>query len=150
MIGAIGEILGAAGVIFTLAYLAVQIRQNTSALESTSSDYGYTQSNLVRLHISSSEEMTEIWMKGLSDPETLNPVQLERFRITFASILDVIGAQYQKRGLSLISQSSWAAAEASLNRFISSSGGKWYLNTHAEGLAPEYRKFIMGKMRDNS
>ena len=40
MIGAIGEILGAAGVIFTLAYLAVQIRQNTSALESTASDYG--------------------------------------------------------------------------------------------------------------
>ena len=28
-IGAIGEILGAAGVIATLAYLAVQIRQNT-------------------------------------------------------------------------------------------------------------------------
>ena len=28
MLGAIGELLGAAGVIFTLAYLALQIRQS--------------------------------------------------------------------------------------------------------------------------
>jgi len=32
-IGAIGEVLGALGVIVTLVYLAFQIRQNTSALK---------------------------------------------------------------------------------------------------------------------
>jgi hypothetical protein len=32
-IGAIGEVLGALGVVFTLAYLAVQIRQNTRSME---------------------------------------------------------------------------------------------------------------------
>ena len=31
-IGAIGEIIGAAGVISTLIYLAIQIRQNTTAM----------------------------------------------------------------------------------------------------------------------
>ena len=32
-IGAVGEIIGAAGVIITLAYLATQIRQNTNQLK---------------------------------------------------------------------------------------------------------------------
>ena len=36
-IGAIGEIIGAAGVIITLLYLASQLRQNTRALGVTSS-----------------------------------------------------------------------------------------------------------------
>jgi hypothetical protein len=35
-IGAVGETLGALGVIGTLAYLAVQIRQNTSAIRAAS------------------------------------------------------------------------------------------------------------------
>ena len=35
-IGLIGEIVGAAGVIFTLAFLALQIRQNTSSVRAQS------------------------------------------------------------------------------------------------------------------
>ena len=43
-IGAIGELVGAVGVIATLAYLAVQIRQNSQAVRSsTRSDIAKTQ-----------------------------------------------------------------------------------------------------------
>jgi hypothetical protein len=37
-IGALGEVLGATGVIVTLGYLAVQIRHNTRALRAASID----------------------------------------------------------------------------------------------------------------
>ncbi len=37
-IGAIGEVLGAAGVIITLAYLAVQIRQNSRPLSANNDE----------------------------------------------------------------------------------------------------------------
>ncbi len=43
-IGAVGELLGALGVIITLAYLALQVRQNSNALRSsTRSDIARTQ-----------------------------------------------------------------------------------------------------------
>ena len=64
-IGAIGETLGATGVIVTLLYLATQLRQNTRALRAASVDSSTKIANDGRASLYADPELTAIYAKGL-------------------------------------------------------------------------------------
>jgi hypothetical protein len=72
-IGAIAEVVGAAAVIITLAYLAIQIRQNTQMNASAlrQSFYNYTARQM--LHGTDSTEFSELLAKAGTTNETLSP-----------------------------------------------------------------------------
>mgnify|MGYP001554919510 FL=1 len=76
-IGAIGEVLGALGVIATLIYLTTQIRQNTNAMRASSLDSETQISNDVRLGILSDPELTKIYYEGLKNVASLNDIERE-------------------------------------------------------------------------
>ena len=85
-VGAIAELLGALGVIVSLAYLSVQIRQNTAqigehsrelriaALDAIASSFSRFRDPLIR-----DPELAALWLKGIEDYGSLGPV--ERVRI---------------------------------------------------------------------
>ncbi len=85
-VGAIGELLGALGVIISLVYLSVQIRQNTAqigehsrelriaALDAIASSFSRFRDPLIR-----DPELAALWLRGIEDYEGLDPV--ERVRI---------------------------------------------------------------------
>ena len=88
-IGAIGEVVGAVGVICTLVYLAVQIRQNNTNLEeSTSAAINQSLADL-NSRISSDEQFAELFLRGREDLSTLTPVELERFRAFVTDLLNL-------------------------------------------------------------
>ena len=60
-VGAIGEIVGASAVFLTLAYLAVQIRQNTKAVRASALDSSVTSVMSIRQTILESAELTTIF-----------------------------------------------------------------------------------------
>lgn len=70
-IGAIGEILGAIGVIVTLAYLAVQIRQNTKATRASTAQQMTDNWVSINLFIAQNGETAA---RSLADPE-LTPAE---------------------------------------------------------------------------
>jgi len=85
-IGAVGEIIGALAVVASLAYLAVQIRQNTRQVTEqnlsnrmnslTAVGNGFT---AFRTRITSSEALSALWAKGSSDLTALNAEERQRF-----------------------------------------------------------------------
>ena len=78
-IGAVGEVLGAIAVVGTLAYLALQIRQNTER-ERLSQEFVSNQYfNELRVLIASDPEIAEIEMKGVSDLASLSDLERRRF-----------------------------------------------------------------------
>jgi hypothetical protein len=81
MVGAIGEILGAAGVIATLGYLAVQIRGSAREARRAAMQEVIDQSADLLERIGTSAETTVAWMKGLAADDGLTPVQQAQFRI---------------------------------------------------------------------
>ena len=141
-LGAIGEIVGALAVIATLIYLALQIRQNTAALASSSFESGISQANDFRLKIADSEELSQIWFDGLSDPHSLSDNQLKRFRILVAAFLDVVSVSFLKRDLNLFSESVWKSAEATLTRVIVTPGGRWYFENFTNAITDEFQVCI--------
>ena len=90
-IGAAGELLGAAGVIFTLGYLAVQIRQsNKIANREThrSAVTGYSSAMQSVMHDAGAAQM---YRCGLLDLENLEPDD----RIRFGTILSVLTLNFK-------------------------------------------------------
>jgi hypothetical protein len=76
-IGAVGEIVGAFAVIATLAYLAIQIRQNTRS--TTTAIYESAMDGYFELNRAISEaEIGEIYFKSLTDLESMSELELFR------------------------------------------------------------------------
>ena len=78
-VGAIAELAGALGVIASLAYLAVQIRQNSRV---TGMNAGHSIANEIATfleRISLDPEFHSIWVRGLSPTEELDEIERDRF-----------------------------------------------------------------------
>jgi len=71
-VGAVAEILGALGVIVTIAYLAIQIRQNSKLLASSLADSIRNGLNEATRIIASDREVARIFRTGIHDRASLN------------------------------------------------------------------------------
>ncbi len=81
MIGAVGEILGAAGVIATLAYLARQIRSSTQATRRAAMQEVLDQTGYFLDALGSTPEAAAAWAKGLTGDDSLSLEQKVQFRL---------------------------------------------------------------------
>ena len=78
-LAAIGQLLSSVGVIATLVYLAVQIRQNSTLLASSLADSTRdAQSELTRLLASDREALRVFWA-GLNDRSALTELDRQQF-----------------------------------------------------------------------
>jgi len=84
-VGAVAELVGALGVIASLIYLAVQIRQNTRS--SRAATFQATSSEVSRLYhtLASDSELARIFRVGLSEPQALDQDEFSRFLALFIS-----------------------------------------------------------------
>jgi hypothetical protein len=78
-IGAVSGLLSAVALIATLVYVAVQIRQNTSALRSTATQGTHEQVVTLYDLLASDGELSETFVCGLNAPDALNRIQTARF-----------------------------------------------------------------------
>ncbi len=96
-VGAVAELLGALGVIVSLVYLALQIRQNSTLLRQTSAT---ERANAAVVSASQGAEFTRaialdadasrIWAVGFSDPDALDPDELARFdQLMFSQLIQI-------------------------------------------------------------
>ena len=101
-IGALAELAGAAGVVLTLVYLSVQLRQNTRAIQGSEVTY---RSNMematnarffdLRRDIYSDPELASIWTRGLVNPGMLAEGEWYLFFNYFTSWIFAMGEQYR-------------------------------------------------------
>jgi hypothetical protein len=106
-IGAVGELLGAIGVILTLIYLAIQIRQNTeSSLLTAEASYGR---EFVAWHarVTAQPELGEIWDTALGNTGELSKEEVRRFIWLIAEFFLIFEGQYKLYQKNCISEDSW-------------------------------------------
>lgn len=135
-IGAIGEIIGAAGVIITLLYLASQLRQNTRALGVTSIDSTTKVGNETRALMASDPVVTELYFRGLRDPDSLDEIERERLRLILTNALWALWNTWAQSQLG--GRESWAAQKHILIRMLSLPGGRAYWETSRGEFDPDF------------
>ena len=131
-IGAIGELLGAVGVIATLGYLAFQIRQNTQQLAqnelSSRASALNASANALRENrrsVYESSEVTEFWINGMEHPDGLSESDSYRFRLLMQNAIDGIWDIHSQTMVTGLSPETWnTQGVAVVERLVASPGGR--------------------------
>jgi hypothetical protein len=85
-IGAVGEVLGAIGVIATLGYLAVQIRQNTASNRQAAARARVDTLNRLSLMTVERPEVADLLIRGMADRSKLELGEALRFHNYWISL----------------------------------------------------------------
>jgi hypothetical protein len=146
-LGALGEFVGAIGVIITLIYLAYQIRQNTVQLKQNAlaeKAAAVSASNMAlretRHSIYTSTEASEIYFRGNENPRDLSEVSLMRYRLMMMNIADVMLEIYTQTATTGFSPEMWETTGGKLvERVLTTGGGQWFWETFAEVYPSSFR-----------
>ena len=73
------EIVSAVGLIVSLIYVGIQVTDNTSAMRSEMASNASTEFIDWYSHLSGDPELMDVWLRGVTDPETLDEQESLRF-----------------------------------------------------------------------
>jgi len=82
-LAAVGEILGAVAVFVTLLYLAIQVRQNTAAMTTSTYDSIISGFNDVNGIVVNNPEVASILHRGSADPGSLSDAEAIQYAFLF-------------------------------------------------------------------
>ncbi len=126
-LGNIGEFVGAIGVVATLIYLALQIRQNSRQIsQNTNSVLGTVELEHTRLAsdwlvtVAQSPELGRIWRLGLSEPTKLTEDEEIQFAMLMGSAFYRIEGDFRQYERGLLSKDSWEPMEEVISRYMRS------------------------------
>ena len=141
-IGAIGEIIGAIAVIVTIAYLAIQIRQNTLALRSTATNEINEQLANVYFDASRDPEVASVFVRGAYDPSKLDQVELARYFSMLQGIMFIFQNVLLQTRAKLIDQEilySWGQVIGALT---TTPGFERFWEERKFILSPEVQRYV--------
>ncbi len=147
-IGAIGETIGALAVFLTLAYLVLQIRQNTKAIQASAVDSGIGKVNDVRKSLFENGDLTRIYIQGIAQPADLDEESRIRFRLLLHNILLSISNVYSQTSYTGLSLSTWESQLVILERIINSPGGRWFWKDFRLEFEKSFREKVDEILRD--
>lgn len=148
-IGATAELLGAFGVIASLIYLALQIRQNTESVRMASHHGVADQFQQTNLALVREPQIAELLTRGLPDSSTLSDLDRVRFEGFLLSIFRTYEELYQLHRKGLADHELWDSREQSMMQWLSYPGVRsWWFGeqrvifiasfcAHVEGLLSE-------------
>jgi len=148
-ISAIAEIVGAVAVIVTLAYLAVQIRQNSRMIERNAEATRVSADDAVVANFNQWREMVitnpdppELFTRGMEDLSTLEVNERHRFNHILATFAWTAWQLW--RAQALLGNPNTLL----LRHMLLHPGGRaWYLD-HRQFFPPDFRQSLDNQLRD--
>ncbi len=139
-IGAVGEVGGAIAVVFTLGYLAVQIRQNTrttqfSAIQAMEQGVSNTMAAWT-----SSVENAVLVTKGLNAYETLSEDEQMFLQLLIRRLLLGMDANYWAFTKGILPPELWEREAEVLRRWVNSAGGR--VAWERGGFSAPFREYV--------
>ena len=134
--------MGAIGVIASLVYVGMQVRQNTRTMHAASIDAHITSSNFVRQQIVTNAEVADIYAKGMANPDDLTQQEKVRFRVLLASILWTSWNAFAQTQLTGLDGSTFEAQKPFIRRIVTMPGGQWFWQEYAHEFESDFRAAI--------
>ena len=149
-LGAIGEFVGSIGVIVTLVYLAIQIRQNTAQQKQSELDLRASAVNAsaaalreARRDIYQDLELCDIWLKGMSQPDELSEIEYLRYRLMIQNTVDGIWDIHSRTTVTGLSPEIWESLGVkAVERIIATPGGRRVWEQFRPAYPPEFSREI--------
>ncbi len=141
-IGAVGEAVGAIGVVATLGYLAMQIRQNTGATRAASHHAVIEALNQGNLAQAQDAELAQIWVSGLKDRGVLTEAERQRFDSLCLTYFHVFDSLWYSAKVGTAERDLLLSEEKGFVYLMDSPGvyDWWEANPYA--FSPEFRNYM--------
>lgn len=124
LLGNYGEFIGAFAVVATLAYLAIQIRQNTNESKIAGYRNSKSQLNSVNITVGQSAELSEIMERAISSFDDLDPIEKSQASWIFLSWTNAWETLFEESRNSKGLNELWMAEERSMLAAFQT-GGLW-------------------------
>ena len=128
-LGNLGDFVGGLAVVVTLAYLAVQVRQNTRQLERTGAmSKAATYQGLTALivegnaRISTSRDFAELRVRGREALGNLDEVDQHRFLVSMSSVFRIMENLFQQNTAGLLTDEQYSSWQHMLRTHLSFPG----------------------------
>jgi hypothetical protein len=129
-LGALGEFVGSIGVIATLVYLAIQIRQNTNQLHNNERALRRAENNAImqnwsdlRRLIMSDASFAEITVRGRTDYGSLDSVERERVGAWASEVIWINYHVWQRVQESIFEPDQWDRARPNVVEVVRGPAG---------------------------
>lgn len=149
-LGAIGEVVGAIGVIVTLGYLAVQIRQNTASLKSSTLQTMLEAAAGLHDLCASDPDLGRIFLKGVGNRASLTEEEAPRFEFLMMSFLRRFENIYNQGVSGQLTESDWSGVKVSSLNTLARPGARewWHANQHR--FSPSFVKWVSTEIGNNA
>jgi len=142
LLGNYGEFVGAIGVVATLAYLAVQIRQNTRATRAASHHAVTDSLNQGNLAMAQNAELAQIWATGIEDRTALTESERQRLDSLLRAYFHVFDSLHYAAKVGTGERNLLRAEEPGFAYLLRLPGVREWWNENPYGLSPEFRRYI--------
>ena len=141
-LGNIGDFIGGIGVIVTLIYLAVQIRQNTIATRTDSYQAVITSASDWSREMSVNAEIADILLRGGREYETLEPLEKMRFSLAMSSFFRNMENLHSKFRNGAVDADVWSGWANRTHSFLTGPGTRRWWERNAAAFSPEFQRFL--------
>ncbi len=139
-IGALGEIVGAAAVVLSLAYLAVQIRLQNRESQVSAVTHLTEQWNAATLAVAQNGELAKIWTAGLRG-EALSEDERARFFGISSSILHVSEGLYLQKIDGRLDPRVWHGVQGRISELLAMPGYQEFWRIRQTWFSREFAEF---------
>ena len=145
-IGAIGQIVGASGVVVSLLYLAVQIRADAKA-KRASAVHGQVEAFRGFLHtLATDGELSSIYLRGIRDFSSLRDSELVRFTCTLGYLFRVFEEAYFLWKEGNLDPHVWHGFESPVKEMLAYSGVRDWWSTRCHWYNQPFREFVYARV----
>ena len=148
-LGNIGEFVGAIGVVASLVYLALQIRQNTEHLSQNTrsvraASFHATSSLLAQFFstVNGDPELSRIFRLGLEDPDSLDPDARERFKTTLAQMFSYFQDVFHQHKEGLLEAELWESRHANIVMYLGEPGVRKFWQQRRRMFTKSFRALV--------
>jgi len=148
-IGAVGEVLGALGVIATLGYLAVQIRQNTRSIKDSAFQEIASSVGELTMLLGNNQQSSAILRRGILSPDDLSEDEWFQFSMLAHGIINNYQTIYWMNVRGLIDDSLWTATASNLSAQMKLPGYQAWWKRNPFALTTEFTEYVEREILGN-
>lgn len=155
-IGAIGEVVGALGVLITLIFLIIQIRQNSGLVRNNTLQLEQNnelakaqaigESNSQQdamLAIAQSDTLSQIFQQGLASYADLEQLDKMRFALAMGAMMGGVATQTEQQISLGVYENAMAPPHLEfVSLFLNTPGGRKWWDKHKRNYSPRFRNLV--------
>jgi hypothetical protein len=141
-LGNLGDFLGGIGVLVTLVYLGIQVRQNTVASRSDSYQDAVTAVSEWSRHVGSDPELCRILNAGMNDYEALGQIDRTQFSFLLSAFFRNLESIHAKYASGQIGGDVWLGWANRVLAMLSTPGVSAWWTLNESAFDPQFRKTL--------